>query len=189
MLRIVPLTQELAVMFDKDARYAMDGDQTCSMQNMNVSCFAAERCIHSHSSNGGGLKSLLAHGYSFVCMDVTCHPPQFVGCVCASLCPRDVANRFQPDKRPDGLVMYSLCVSNRYREQHVGRRLINEVLNVGRKVRLPVFLLVATGHGASSECSLAFESRVPNLREMYTHMGWREQCMCEDYMLFKYCGD
>ena len=88
------------------------------------------------------------------------------------------------EQRPKGLVLFSLCVDDRYRRQRVGARLIERVLEQGRRACLPVFLLVAQGCGATGECMLAFQERVPRLRETYTRLGWQEQCECEEYILY-----
>lgn len=186
--RVVPLTPELATLLHADAQRALRGDGTCTLDNMTVSCFAAEHCMQGNHAGEGILRSLLHDGYSFVCIDDTHTPPKFVGCAKASLCPQYIAHKFPCHQRPDGLVLFSLCVDERYRRQRVGARLIERVLEVGRRTRLPVFLLVARGCGATGECMLAFQARVLRLRETYTHLGWQEQCECDEYILFKHPG-
>ena len=183
--RVVPLTAELAEMLHEDSQQALGGDGSCTLRNMNVSCFAAEHCAKGGHGTSSTLRSLLGGGYAFVCIDDTYSPPRFVGCVQAKLCPSYVAAMFPPDLRPRGLVLFSLCVDDRYRRQHVGARLVQRVLDVGCEAGLSVHLLVDKGRSATGECVAAFHDRVPRLRETYARLGWAEECESDDYILFR----
>ena len=185
--RIVPLTLDLANALHGDADHALNGNGTCTRENMHVSCFAAERCANGCNGRNVYLHSLLEGSYyAFVCIDDTDATLRFVGCVSASLCSREIAELFSPSKRPDGLMLFNLCVDNRYRRQGVGARLMDCILQVGRKHRLPVFLLVTQGFETEGACNLVFSERVPRLREMYTRNGWEEHSVCDKYILFRH---
>jgi ribosomal protein S18 acetylase RimI-like enzyme len=140
--RIIPLTSELCNKLKAQAAVAMNGDGTCSLKAMSMSCFASELCssnIHSIMN----LDSLMNHQYKFVAIDED--DDTFVGCVSAQQGSHDntLKKYFPTCNLCDGaLTLYNLCVSNSYRGLGIGRRLVESILETANRPS-SVYLLVS----------------------------------------------
>ena len=181
-IRLVPLTADLAAQMRAEASRALNGDGSCKLSEMHTSCFASETCARGGMSPLT-LESMLSQPRAIVAVaDVgfrgAAHS-RFVGCVSAApaqswLFPRHIFE-------PGSTLVSNLCVSNAYRKEGVGRRLMDAV----RAPDAPTYLLVAKPpSGASSDVRAAFESRVPRLRNTYHKLGFHECDQCESALLF-----
>ena len=181
-VRIETLTPTLLDHLRAQASVALNGDGTCSLENMEISCFASEFCS-ANTFPSMDLEHLRACLYAFVA--VTDMVPQeyagfsdggvrFIGCVSANP-PCKRATNLLPHMNIDALVISNLCVAPAYRTLGVGRRLIESILNL----RAPdTFLMVARGPDESNDASgdllNIFDQRVPRLVAMYEQRGFRQ---------------
>ena len=112
--RIMPvlhLTSSLAQKYDEKSREAFIGDGTCSLQNMELSCFASESCNQNRRNLTFQLKNLMNEDLSLIYV----HNDTFLGCLSAHR--TDASSALQilfPYLNPEsGSVLVSnLCVSS-----------------------------------------------------------------------------
>jgi hypothetical protein len=64
-IRVVSLTSDTCNKLKAQAAVAMNGDGTCSLKAMSMSCFASELCASNRHSMMN-LDSLMSHKYKFV---------------------------------------------------------------------------------------------------------------------------
>lgn len=178
-VQISPLTSTSFTMQEHVER-AMYGNNTCSLTNMNTSCFAAERCAmagggktHFPSGNvlSGATLTLVAHSLRSGEEMKTTGVDHFVGCVCIG-----PASSFGSHLYPSTVdvstaqVIYNLCVSNTFQGGGVGRQLINAARS---HTSGPLYLFVLnTGKDSSNpDIASAMTARVTRLEATYARMG------------------
>lgn len=164
------------------AERAMYGNKTCSLVNMNTSCFAAERCAmagnrmaHFPSGNPltGSTFTLVAHSLRSEENTETTGLDHFVGCVCVG-----PASIFASDLYPTKLdvsrahVIYNLCVSNTFQGGGVGRQLVNAARS---RISGPLYLFVLNVGRDSFDPDIAsvMTVRVKRLETTYARMGFK----------------
>lgn len=162
------------------AERAMYGNKTCSLANMNTSCFAAERCAMADGKQAsfpsgnvltGATFTLVAHSLRSDDRAATTTVDNFVGCVCVG--PTSV---YEPRMYPSNLdvskahVIYNLCVSNTFQGGGVGRQLVNAARS---RVSGPLYLFVLnTGKDSSNpDIASVMSARVKRLETTYARMG------------------
>lgn len=178
------------------AHDAMFGNRTCSIDNMNTSCFAAERCTTmgantSHRFNSspqsifsGAVFTLVAHSMRKDDI-ITCgDDEQFVGCICvglSSIYPRFTFPSYVPY---NAHVIYNLCVSNTFQGRGVGRLLVNAAR---AHVSGPLYLLVLRSGTNSPDRNIAnvMTERVKRLTATYSHMGLKRIDQLGNHILFQ----
>lgn len=176
-IRIVPLTSQLAAQVRARASRALNGDGSCSLHNMNTSCFASEQCSH-NASSPMDVTSLLHDEIAFVA--VTVPDTNFVGCVSASRVHTGIRVRYEPEYHfsepcSNSYMISNLCVDGAYRKRGVGKRLIDAVAD---RVRgHPCYLQVAKhvpdpSLPQNGDCVQAFDARVPRLFHTYDALGF-----------------
>ncbi|RPF81934.1 MAG: N-acetyltransferase [Rhodothermaceae bacterium TMED105] len=141
-IRVVSLTSDMCNKLKAQAAVAMNGDGTCSLKAMSMSCFASELCASNRHSMMN-LDYLMSHKYKFVA--ITGDDDTFVGCVSAQSGDDDKTLKvYFPDCKlcTGALTLYNLCVSNSYRGLGIGRKLVESVLNIANRPS-SVYLLVS----------------------------------------------
>lgn len=166
------LNPELLDRLQYEARRALNGDGSCSLENMQVSCFASERC-----ANGDDRIMELRDIYqsSWMAYVALREGSHFCGCVSvtqASSSPT-LAKYFPLQKLvfPDALLLSNLCASYSERGIGLGSRLVYKIL----AHKKPVYLLVSKiGLAHSNEDIVtAYSKRVPKLKDIYKSMGFK----------------
>ena len=143
------------------------GDKTCSLHNMNVSCFASERCNSSGSVGTGDMNPVeMANGalatYALV-RDAT-----VLAVATTHHISRSGFLGMKSTVDADGVLLANLCVSNTARTKGVGRTMIEYIMRsspstVYVSVRLP------DTHAPMSVRSF-MHKRSSDLVSMYKHM-------------------
>ena len=181
---VMPLTAERLSAMKAQAALSLNGDTTCSLHNMSVSCFAAEACAHGATSASMKLDQLMNHPHRWVaCVERT---DAFVGCVSAVDGHMDthVARYFAHHTLPPtALVLYNLCVSSAFRGLGVGKALVRAVIELARDNC--VYLLVARATSSQQDVVATFEVRTPKLLATYERMGFRTVCDCDTCYLLR----
>ena len=170
------------------------GNKTCSLENMNMSCFAAERCatagngaVHFPSGDvlSGVTFTLVAHSLRSEHEMKTTGVDHFVGCVCVG--PTSI---YAPHMYPstldvsDAHVIYDLCVSNTFQGGGVGRQLINAARS---RISGPLYLFVLnTGKDSPNpDIASVMTARVNRLEKTYARMGLKRIANMGSHTLFK----
>ena len=178
----------------EQAERAMYGNKTCSLENMNMSCFAAERCatagnneVHFPSGNvlSSGTFTLVAHSLRSEHEMKTTVVDHFVGCVCVG--PTSIyASRMYPSTLDvsNAHVIYNLCVSNTFQGGGVGRQLVNAARS---HISGPLYLFVLnTGKDSPNpEIASVMTARVNRLETTYSHMGLKRIDNMGSHTLFE----
>lgn len=176
------------------AEQAMYGNKTCSLSNMNTSCFAAERCamagsnqVHFPSGNvfRGATFTLVAHSRRSDEGTETTGVDNFVGCVCVG--PTSIyESHMYPSKLDvsNAHVIYNLCVSNTFQGGGVGRQLVNTARS---RVTGPLYLFVLNTGTNSSNTDIAtvMSDRVQRLETTYARMGLKRIANTGSHTLFQ----
>jgi ribosomal protein S18 acetylase RimI-like enzyme len=173
---------------------AMYGNKTCSLSNMNTSCFAAERCamakskeVHFPSGNAfvNSTFTLVAHSLRSDEGMRTTGVDNFVGCVCVG--PTSI---YESHMYPSTLdvsnahVIYSLCVSNTFQGGGVGRQLVNAARS---RISGPLYLFVLnTGtNSTNADIATVMSARVQRLENTYARMGLKRIAHMGSHTLFQ----
>ena len=110
---IVHLTPELLITFQEDAKRALVGDGSCSVDNVAISCFASELCSCNRNPQSLELSSLM----DFPIRLVAVRENVFVGCVVAE------KGRVQVERSICCLALRGLrCTQRRHRSAPSRRR-------------------------------------------------------------------
>ena len=186
-VKVVPLTHDLCTRMKVAAAASLNGDGTCSLKAMSMSCFASEACAKNTLSNMT-LDLLMMHDIRFVAMEE--ERGDFVGCVSAQRIEKDtMCRRFFPNERiGEGcLVLYNLCVSYEHRGCGAGRKLVDEVI---REARSPecVYLLVSklNPHEKEAAKRKIYMDRVNRLLSTYAKLKFNVVCDCEECYLLRH---
>lgn len=178
-VQISPLVSTSFTM-QEHAERAMYGSKTCSLANMNTSCFAAERCAmagegKAHFPSGnvltGATLTLVAHSLRSGEEMKTTGVDQFVGCVCVG--PASLLGSHLYPSTVDvstAHVIYNLCVSNTFQGGGVGRQLVNAARS---HTSGPLYLFVLnTGKDSPNpDIASVMTARVTRLEATYARMG------------------
>ena len=192
-LTIVPLTAELASQLNGEAALALNGDGTCSLEAMRTSCFASELCGQGGSAMQ--LDQLLGAPHKWVALSdrgpdgEPLDRQAFVGCVSAGSHHHARSMFRLHEFEPDSLVLSNLCVHSKYRNRrelgdrnlHVGRKLVQKVLDLGAP---KIYLMIARDPGG--DASTVFASRVPMLQAVYSNLGFHECGECQRAFLLRH---
>lgn len=171
-VRILPLTRTIADAIHASSATALSGDGSCSLYNMQSSCFAAESCNHGTMPRVT-IYSLMRMKYAFVAVDGS---NAFVGCVGV-----DHANTKYFSECSKGLILYNLCVSPEFQGAGIGRMLVEHIIQMG----FPVFLYVARSQ--REEMRHVFRDRVDRLFKTYDRLDFKKVNECQEFYLFHYC--
>ncbi len=191
-LRIFELTDALVDKYERTAAKAFNGDGTCSLENMNRSCFASEFCAQGNTP-AMQLRTLLHNRYSLVAVtDVLpdgsgalFNPSYFfVGCVSANP-PSFEARRLFPRLPEDCIVISNLCVEDVYRGIGVGKRLIQAVLTKYKNDQC-YLIVMKKGHVWNYDIENVFENRVHRLLKTYAQLFFTPCCECHEGILLRY---
>ena len=176
------------------AERAMYGNKTCSLANMNTSCFAAEKCamangdtVHFPTGNvlSGVTFTLVAHSLRSEEEMKDTGVDHFVGCVCVG--PPSI---YGSDMYPSTLdvskahVIYNLCVSSTFQGGGVGRQLVNAARS---RVSGPLYLFVLnTGKDSPNrDVATVMTARVNRLETTYARMGLKRIATMGSHTLFE----
>jgi GNAT superfamily N-acetyltransferase len=184
---VFPLTGPLAEILNLQGSVALCGDGSCSIENMDSSCFASERCARGLSADMQ-LRELLAAPHAFVaCTDSDLDDPyvavpeglRFLGCISAG--PTTSLRGLFPFIEEHSLLLSNLCTSVACRKRGIGRRLIAQVTAICENV----YLLIAKPSGPNADVARAFERRVARLFETYGHLSFHKCGECDFAHLLK----
>lgn len=178
---IRPLTSELCNRLKADAAAALNGDGTCSLKAMSMSCFASEACVKNRHSTMN-LDVLMSHEYKFVAVDRD--TGEFVGCVSATSgkTDRTLHTYFPGCSVCDmALTLYNLCVSNSHRGGGVGRKLVDSVLHTAERPS-DVYLLVSKLNleETDSDRLKIYTDRISRLLNLYDRLEFDVIDECKD---------
>ena len=161
----------------------MVGNRTCSLQNMEHTCFAAEYCA---LASGFPMRDELTSRAPLTLVAHTSSENEFVGCVSVgpvtmyppSYFPKDVYTSHSD-------VIYNLCVSKEYQGRGVGRQLVDAVRQ--RVDNKSIYLLVLKKGRDSPMADVArvMTSRVQRLDATYTRMGLRRVDNMSDVVVYQ----
>lgn len=179
---VYPLDYHLAVKFDREADRAWSGNHSCSLENMEMSCFASEGCnSRSSCAETFHLRDLLNNHTKVIYTD---HNRQFFqGCASAHPCEDSsgLLMSFPNHAFKTGAFLVSnLCVSH----QNRGHGIAKEILSHVRRQCGTVYVLVALPSKSSSAEVYSFmDTRSRNLISIYKNMGFVECDRCERSVL------
>lgn len=179
---VVTLTREICERFGLEGETALCGDGTCSLSNMETSCFASERCMTSRRCGIMTLTDMMDADMKYACIV----DGRFGGCIVASLCSKfpHIFMRF-PEVTRDSYLVCNFCVAPHLRGKGVGKVLMRKVLLQRRPTYLTV--LLPCSH-ADAELRELMRARSSNLEAMYTRMGFRAVDRRE-HLLMRYEGE
>ena len=169
--RIMPvlhLTSSLAQKYDEKSREAFIGDGTCSLQNMELSCFASESCNQNRRNLTFQLKNLMNEDLSLIYV----HNDTFLGCLSAHR--TDASSALQilfPYLNPEsGSVLVSnLCVSSASRGEGVCKKLMEEILRHFNTI----YVLVQREMTRDLHVNKFMKNRSQNLLIVYEKLNFR----------------
>ena len=174
---------------------AMYGDKTCTLDNLNMSCFAAERCalarntteayFPSQFENTPGTFTLIAHSTRSNHEMRTTAVDNFIGCV--GVGPASVYARSMFPQKLDisnAYVIFNLCVSSTFKGKGKGRLLVDAAK---KRVTGPLYLFVLTRGTDSHDpnVSATMTARIKHLKGFYTHLGMERIEHVGSHILFK----
>lgn len=176
------------------AERAMYGNKTCSLQNMNMSCFAAEQCAMAEGSAvpfsfgnvfAGATFTLVAHSVPSGEEMKYAGVDRFVGCVCVGRTSM-YDSKMYPSTLDvsNGHVIYNLCVSNTFQGGGVGRQLVNATRS---RIPGPLYLFVLnTGKNSQNpDIASVMTARVNRLETTYSRMGLKRIANMGSHTLFE----
>lgn len=171
-----------------EAERALVGDRTCSLENMERTCFASEYCAF---ADGDASRASFCSGTSFhanallalVALTVRAGTPTFVGCVCVGPAAH-FASAFPYARAPqDGWIVYNLCVASAFQGSGVGRRLLDAV-RVQAGSAHPLYLTVMRTRG-SGAVERTMRDRVARLEGTYARLGCERCYTSAEYILYR----
>ena len=155
------------------------GDSSCSLENMQTSCFASELC---QDSNGRHVSSSFSGGvwrapYKYVAL----HNGTVVGFACAI--PTSTLSYIPPEHT--GYCISNVCVRDTYRSHGVGQQLLSHMI---RKLhRKSVYISVLMSATASPlTVQSVMDTRSTRLVSMYKKFGFEHVCTKSNYTVLKY---
>lgn len=187
-IRIVPLSPDLCDALSSDAFHSINGDGSCSLSNMESSCFASEYCSKGLKPQSQ-LRSMLASKCAFVAIsDIspdgfreTDTAYRFVGCISAD----DGPHPFFPQLSSGSLVISNLCVASPYRRFGVGKRLIQTILD-GYEPEKCYLLVAKNMQTENADMHTVFEKRVRRLLNTYNRLSFVPVCERSGAFLLQY---
>lgn len=188
-IRIERLTPDLLPLLRSQASRALNGDGTCSLSNMNSSCFASELCTHGRPSMK--LDDLEQSDVAYVAIcDVQADGFRgleegqticFVGCVTFSSPSQMVKGMFSIEDK--AAVVSNLCVAEEFRKFGVGRKLLEKVLGSNDNIYL---LVKRNNNPISHDMTDVFDSRVERLLKTYEKLSFTPCARCPEAYLLKH---
>lgn len=183
-MTILSLNDSLAAKFDRVGDRAWNGDHSCSLDNMEISCFASEGCNVRHSATETfRLRDLMRNHTKVVATDET--REQFRGCASAHPCADSSGLLIcYPDFRfeEDAFLVSNLCVSHESR----GHGVAKEMMSFFRARCGTIYVLVALpSRSASPQVFSYMEKRSRNLVDIYRRMNFAECARCESNILLR----
>lgn len=179
-MKIVPLTCELCDKFAQQASNALIGDGTCSLENIQTSCFASELCAK-HRPLTMRLRNMLFCKHTFVALNDDTHT--FVGCVTADLAASTLCTLFPGISHTStSLLLSNLCVDKGLRRQGAGRMLVDAVTALSPDL----FLLVQRAQPTHDTTFFSSQSRSEaKLKSWYASLGFDYVSSTPMYHLYK----
>ena len=181
------LTDLLCTKMKADAAAALNGDGTCSLKAMSMSCFASEACSQNRHSTMN-LDLLMMHPYKFVALDEK--TGEFIGCVSGKHGSHDdtCSSYFPSCSMCDkDIVLYNLCVSQSQRGRGAGRKLVGAILNTASSPD-HVYLLVSRLNlkEQDPERLKVYTDRISRLLSLYDRLEFDVINECEKCYLLKH---
>ena len=171
-MRILPLTHSLAQKYAAEAYEALNGDGTCSLPNMEKTCFAREFCLDGVAP-ALKLSELCGAPIGFVAIEAD----EFAGCITCSG-PTSVHERYFPRNIPcSAMIMSNLCVPKKYRGRGYGASLCRRAIQTSPGA--PIFLLVRrAGVYSPTNIKNLFDEGSVKLMEFYERLDFEYKTSC-----------
>ena len=183
-MTVISLDDSLAAKFDRVGDRAWNGDHTCSLDNMEMSCFASEGCnVRNSAAETFRLRDLMRDHTKVVATDDT--KSQFRGCASAHPCAESSGllisfPEYQFEK--NSFLVSNLCVSHECR----GCGVAKEIMSFFRERFGTIYVLVALpSRKASSQVFSHMEKRSRGLLGIYHRMNFVECIRCERSILLR----
>lgn len=190
----ISLVESTSYTMQEHAARAMYGNKTCSLENMNMSCFAAEQCAMTGGDSArfpsdnvlsGVTFTLVAHSLRSEGEMKSTNVDHFVGCVCVG--PTSIYSSHMYPSTLDvsnAHVVYNLCVSNTFQGGGVGRQLINAARS---RISGPLYLFVLNTGKDSPNPNIAsvMTARVNRLEATYARLGLKRIASMGSHTLFE----
>lgn len=185
---VKPLTSTLANRFANECRQAWNGDETCSLSNMRMSCFASEGCSARRSCKGDfDFRSFLKYQTPVVAVDAG--EKIFMGCASADPCATSSAFQVlfpHVATEPGAGVVFNLCVNAKHRGGGVARALMSTMHG---KYPVVYVLVVLPSPGSAPHVQAEMRERSDRLKSIYGHMGFRVVIEQRGYALMRFSGN
>lgn len=183
-MHIQLLTPELARQHSVACKRSWNGNHTCSIDNMQMSCFASEGCNQGSRSGYSSfeLSSLLGNQIKLL---VTNESNAFVGCVSANPCVQESHLSFLfPHTRfdPESILLSNFCVAHTERGKGTARAVVRRLLASYPKLYAMVSLPVSN----DPEVRRFMTSRAKGLEKVYGKMGFEVVDRHASYLLLKH---
>lgn len=184
---IVFLSQERLAEFREEAKRALVGDGTCSLQNTSISCFASELCACKRNPQSLELSSLMDYPIRLIAV----LDGHFVGCVAAGPL-RDVpdASLRRAARNPSDMFVVSLCVASDARNGGIGRLLLDGVRRAAPKADLFLTTRIMSDDNDSTLRQF-YRERLARQHRFYTSEGFvYKGCVTPELRLYvcKHCS-
>ena len=179
MFHVEKLTKDLCINLKVSAALALNGNNSCEINEIKDSCFASESCMYGFTSSG--LDALLHCDLSYI---VTCdRKNKFCACVGANLCRQSVPYFPHIVADKNALFVHTLCVESNYRKHGLATDLLDRL----KEKNVTLYLTVATGKlGQRNELIDFFDKRSSKLCRFYKKQGFKEINHVPKYILFKF---
>lgn len=178
MIKLEKLDTRLCSLLNASAIVSMYGSNSCSVEDIETSCFASEKCMY--DGGASNLDVLLHSSYAYVCRE----NDTFCACVAANKCKDgNVPHFFNVRCSRDSLFLHTLCVENNYRKNGLATRLLNKI----KKKNKPIYLIVLNGNdGRDYRLKDFFKNRSEKLLNFYRKNGFKLIKTSGRFELMKY---
>lgn len=164
-MQVLDLTPQLAKAHDARAVKAFVGDGTCSLENMETSCFASESCNRGSHRLSFSLDDLIRNDLKLVCVE----GDTFHGCLSAQKAEDSTALKILfPNLKivPNSVLVSNLCVALVSRGKGVCKSLLREIF----RKHSTVYVLVAREKSYNSHINTFMQNRSQNLVKLYRRL-------------------
>ena len=161
--------------YEKRLNELLNGNNTCSLENMNKSCFASETCSRNYSFQSS--KTILNSDETYVVLK----EGEVCGCFCISINHKMVDF---PEIVPElnSLFIHTLCIDSELRGQNIGSRIIKKL----KERNVPLYLYVLNGRiKYVKKFEEFFDKRTTNLTKFYEKTGFVKIDETNKFLLFK----
>tara|TARA_A100001015_G_C14905195_1_gene678027 strand:- start:474 stop:1001 length:528 start_codon:yes stop_codon:yes gene_type:complete len=161
--------------YEKKLNELLNGDNTCSIENINKSCFASEACSRGYGFQSS--KNILNSYETYVILK----EGDVCGCFCTEL-------NYKLDHFPEiiseknSLFIHTLCIDSELRGKNIGSLVIKKL----KERKVPMYLYVLNGKVQYvKKFKEFFDKRTINLTRFYEKTGFVKIDENNKFLLFK----